>query len=148
MSDVLLSDFASRNSDLAAFFRSHSQPFCAYEFLDRGMLRLGACMSNSSEQANSFLESARKKPICDIVRQLIKKRTYTGINWVSFRGEDSNVTRRNENSRRRIDSKARHGRGSRSAVGYSLRLRKLGIKFNFNDLRAVALYILDKSKTS
>ncbi len=39
-------------------------------------------------------------------------------------------------------------KGSRSAVGYSLRLRKLGIKFNFNDLRAVALYILDKSKTS
>ncbi len=72
-SHVLLSDLASRNSDLAAWFRSHSQHSCTYEFLDKGMRRLGVCTSNSSEQANSFLESTREKPICDIVRQLIKK---------------------------------------------------------------------------
>ncbi len=72
-SDVLLSDLGSRNSDLAAWFMSHSQHSCASEFLDKGTRQLGVCMSNSSEQANSFLESTQEKPICDIVRQLIKK---------------------------------------------------------------------------
>ncbi len=66
-------DLASRNSDLAVWFGSHSQHSCAYEFLDGDMRRLGVCSSNSSEQANSFLESTRGKPICDIVRDVIKK---------------------------------------------------------------------------
>ncbi len=70
-SDPLLSDLASRNSDLAVWSGSHSQHSCAYEFLDRGMRRL--CMSISSEQANSFLGSTSEKPTFDIVRDLIKK---------------------------------------------------------------------------
>ncbi len=59
-SDVLLSDLASRNSDLVAWFRSHSHHACAYEFLNRGIPGLDVCTSNSSEQANNFLESTRE----------------------------------------------------------------------------------------
>ncbi len=59
-SDVLLSDLDSRNSDLVTWFRSHSHHACALEFLNRGFPGLSVCTSNSSEQANSFLESTRE----------------------------------------------------------------------------------------
>lgn len=115
----------------------------------------------ASKTVREFPQYFRGTPNANITRavRLWKQRgDYTSVNGdVEFRGSTTAVTRNTMDGFKRVYLKARKGRGRKrqawvEALHIDLRsefdrLRKLGVKFNLNTLRSLALHVLSTSET-